>query len=73
MKVYIKNVEPAWVHYGLSVQIDASTAAGMSDEDPRSYALAKCHEGEVEVEWGPEVKTQIDGMDQEFEVTEVEP
>jgi hypothetical protein len=44
----------------------------MGDEDARSYALAKCHAGEVEVEWGPEVKTQIDGMDQEFEVTGVE-
>jgi hypothetical protein len=73
MKVYIKNTEPAWVQYGLSVEIDGAMATSVSDDDIRRYALDKCYEGEYEVESGPDVKTQIEGMDQEFEVTQVQP
>ena len=64
MKVYIKNIEPAWVKYGLVVEIpDEHT-----DAEVEEAALQKVHDGDFEVAWGPEVIDQIDGMDQEFEV-----
>lgn len=72
MKVHIKNIEPAWVSYGLTVEIDDSIAAGMSDDEIRDLALERIDKSDYTVVSGPEVKSQIDGMDQEFEVTEIE-
>lgn len=65
--VHIKNVEPCWVHYGFEVEVPD----GLSDEEAKERALEVLHEGYGLMTYGPEVKEAIDGMDQQFEVTDV--
>jgi hypothetical protein len=72
--VFIKNTEPCWVEYGFEVEVPD----GLSDEESKERAMELLHDNRehlgvstVKVTSGPEVQGQIDGMDQEFEVTEV--
>mgnify|MGYP001418013692 CR=1 FL=1 len=66
-KVWIKNVEPMWVHYSLSVEVQAG-----NEEEARERALELVYEGEYHIEHGPEAKSSIDGMDQTFDIDFVE-
>jgi hypothetical protein len=61
---YVKNVEPAWVQYIFTVPVPDDVA----DDDIAAYAEGCAREAHpsAQIASGPEVRGQIDGMDQEF-------
>jgi hypothetical protein len=67
VRVLVKNIEPCWVKYGVIVELPDDTPLDAVE----AAAQERCWEGEYEVEWGPEVIDQINGLDQEFEVGDV--
>lgn len=67
MRVFVKNIEPAWIKYGLVVTIPDET----SEEDFEEAVLEECYSGRYDVEWGPEFVAAVSGLDQEFVIGEV--
>jgi hypothetical protein len=69
--VLIKNTDPCWVVYTFEVTVPD----GLSDDEAKTFALNavwgdEALETRIKVS-DPDVRGQIEGMDQEFEATEV--
>jgi hypothetical protein len=70
MIVRIQNDEPMWVRYTMSVRIPDDTP----EDEIHDAAMEKIYADDgVEIESGPEVETEIAGMDQEYTIIEVLP
>lgn len=65
MKVYITNTEAVWQEFGFEVELPDDTPHDQVAE----LALEKYHEGDAEMTWGPDTEGNVEGVDQEHEVT----
>ena len=67
MKVFVENIEPAWVRYTWEVEVPDDTP----DDEMLGAAMAAIEGGDDFEISEPSIIGQIDGMDQEWKVTEV--
>lgn len=76
--VFITNTEPCWVEYGFEVALADDS---LTDEQAREVALEQVINSgqdsadpsiQVALRSGPDVRGTIEGMDQEFDVSEVQ-
>ena len=67
MRLSIKNTEPCWVEYGLTVTLPDDTPEDQIEDAMRE----KLEAGEFDIAYGPEVLGRVEPLDEEFEITEI--